>query len=52
MIKEEGVAKKNREEIIKIYRPTVLQECLTRYLAVLSDISRHIRTCRIIHSIH
>ena len=52
MIKEEGVVKKNREEIIKRYCCTVLHECLTSYLALLSDMSRHIRTCRIIDIIH
>ena len=52
MIKEEGVVKKNREEIIKRYCRTVLQECLNIYLAVLCDISGHIRTCRIIDIIH
>ena len=52
MIKEEGVVKKNREEIIKRYCRTVLQACLTSYLVLLSDMSRNIRTCRIIDIIH
>ena len=52
MIKEEGVVKKNREDILKRYCRTVLQECLTSYLELLSDMSRHIRTCRIILIIH
>ena len=52
MIKEEGVVNKNKEEIIKRYQRTVLQECLTSYLALLSDMSRHIRTCRIIDIKH
>ena len=52
MIKQEGVVKKNREEIIKRYCRTVLQECLNSYLVLLSDMSRHIRTCRIIDITH
>ena len=52
MIKEEGVVKKNREEIIKRYCRTVLQECLTSYLVLLGDMSRHIRTCGIIDITH
>ena len=52
MIKEEGVVKKNREEIIKRYCRTLLQEYLTSYLALLSNMSRHICTCRIIDIIH
>ena len=52
MIKEEGVVKKTREEIIKRYCRTVLQECLTSYLVLLRDIIKHIRTCKIIDIIH
>ena len=52
MIKKEGVVKKTREEIIKRYCRTVLQECLNSYLSVLSDILTYINTCGIIHIIH
>ena len=52
MIKEEGVVKKNREDIFKRYCRTVLQECLTSYLVLLRDIIKHIRTCKIIDIIH
>ena len=52
MIKEEGVVKKNREEIIKRYCRTVLQECLTSYLVLLRDIIADVCTCKIIDIIH
>ena len=50
--KKEGVVKKNREEIIKRYCRTVVQECLTSYLVLLRDITKHIRTCKIIYITH
>ena len=52
MIKKEGVVKKNREEILKRYCRTVLQECLTSYLVLLRDIITDVRTCKLIDIIH